>query len=132
MPAFAALTSIALGLFSFEGAVLETVQPINIDRGKILFNRCRACHELKADGPRKFGPHLADLFDRQAGELEDFAYSASLTGAAFQWTPDKLNQWLTSPNSFLPGNRMNFAGVKSERDRQDLIAYLKMATVTEE
>ena len=44
--------------------------------------------------------------------------------ADFIWTPEALNAWLAQPGRFLPGNRMTFAGVLRQSDRDDLIAYL--------
>jgi cytochrome c len=35
-----------------------------------------------------------------------------------------LDQWLTNPQAFVPGQKMNFKVAKAE-DRADLIAYLK-------
>jgi len=40
------------------------------------------------------------------------------------WDADQLDHWLQNPQTFLPGNRMAFAGVRDETQRRDLIAYL--------
>jgi cytochrome c len=41
------------------------------------------------------------------------------------WTEENLFKYLESPAAFMPENKMLFAGVKTEADRRDLIAYLK-------
>jgi cytochrome c len=42
------------------------------------------------------------------------------------WDAGKLDQWLADPKGFLPGNRMTFVGLKQEKDRRDVIAYIKV------
>lgn len=98
-------------------------------KGKRLFNRCKACHNLTASERSKLGPNLDNLFGRQAGSSEGFTrYSKALSEAGFVWTEEKLDAWLTSPKTFLPGNKMTFAGLRKEQDRKDLMAYLRDAT----
>jgi cytochrome c len=55
-----------------------------------------------------------------------------MRNADFVWTPAALNAWLAQPGRFLPGNRMTFAGVLKQSDRDDLIAYLLGATTDNE
>lgn len=102
----------------------------NIERGKKLFNQCKACHSLTKTNRPRLGPDLADLFSRHAGTHTTYQYSAALVEADFVWSAERLNEWLAKPNSFLPGNKMPYAGMRSAKDRQDLIAYLKKATQT--
>ena len=101
-------------------------------KGKRVFFRCRACHNLTADARPKIGPNLDNLFGRRAGTSETFTrYSKALLDAGFVWTEQKLNEWLMNPKTFLPGNKMAFAGVNKEQDRKDLLAYLREATTAE-
>ncbi len=89
---------------------------------------CRACHSLDAGGARMVGPGLHGFFGTRAGSREGFDYSDALAGADFVWTPRALDAWLAQPGRFLPGNRMIFAGVPKQADRDDLIAYLLQKT----
>lgn len=98
-------------------------------KGKRIFNRCKACHNITASDRPKLGPNLNNLFGSQAGSSENFTrYSKALSEAGFVWTEEKLDAWLTSPKTFLPGNKMQFAGLRKEEDRKDLMAYLRDAT----
>jgi cytochrome c len=98
-------------------------------RGKLIFNRCKACHNLTNSTRRRLGPNLDNLFGKKAGTSPNYRYSRALKDTDFIWTEIQLNEWLTKPNAFLPGNKMAFAGLEKSKDRKDLIAYLRRATV---
>lgn len=129
------LTATTLG----EQSVLTTKQYLaaepysNADRsnGENLARVCHACHSLDKDGPNMIGPALFGFFGSDAGSRDGFEYSAALSDAGFVWTPRALDAWLLQPGRFLPGNRMVFAGLVRQSDRDDLIAYLLEATTAD-
>ena len=45
------------------------------------------------------------------------------------WTEGNLQQYLDSPDTFVPNGVMAFAGVKNEAEVKDLIAFLKTPEV---
>ncbi len=92
---------------------------------------CRACHSLDKGGPHMVGPGLYEFFGKKAGSQERFPYSDALREAGFVWTPRALDAWLAQPGRFLPGNRMTFAGVMRQEDRDALIAYLLEVTTAD-
>jgi cytochrome c len=92
--------------------------------GERLAMQCQACHALEKNGPTLLGPTLYGVFGRDAGSLPGFDYSPVLASATFIWTPAALDAWLAAPSQFLPGNRMAFAGIQNDADRNALIAYL--------
>jgi cytochrome c len=53
-----------------------------------------------------------------------FSYSAALKAKGGTWTFDALNPWLANPRADVPGTAMTFAGLPSEKQRADVIAYL--------
>lgn len=89
---------------------------------------CKACHSLEKGGPNMIGPALFGFFGTKVGSRSGFEYSSVLRSADFVWTPEALDAWLAQPGRFLPGNRMTFAGVSRQQDRDDLIAYLLTVT----
>ena len=76
--------------------------------GEKVFAKCKACHVI--DKPtNRVGPSLMGVVGRQAGHVDGFKYSDAV------------------PKGFVPKNKMAFAGLKDEKDRQNVIAYLKQA-----
>ena len=109
----------------------EPYASADLDRGRRLFRQCTSCHTLSEGARNLIGPNLHGMFGRVAGSVENFGYSDALETADFAWTAEELDQWLANPNSYLPGNRMSFAGYRQEDDRRDVIAYLAVATHAE-
>jgi cytochrome c2 len=93
-------------------------------RGEMRFEDCAACHTTER-GVNKVGPSLSGLFDRKAGELADFRYSAALKRSGITWTPQSLDTFIADPQHAVPANRMPYAGMPDAGDRADLIAYLR-------
>lgn len=96
----------------------------NYEAGRRVFAQCRSCHVIQAGAPHRVGPNLHGVFGREVGTAEGFTYSQAVQDADFTWDADHLDHWLQNPQTFLPGNRMAFAGVRDETQRRDLIAYL--------
>lgn len=94
------------------------------EAGRRAFAQCRSCHIIEAGAPHRVGPNLHGVFGRDVGTAEGFTYSQTVQDADFVWDADHLDHWLQNPQTFLPGNRMAFAGVRDETQRRDLIAYL--------
>lgn len=94
------------------------------EAGRRVFAQCRSCHTIEAGAPNRVGPNLHGVFGREIGTLEGFNYSQAVQDANFVWDAAQLDHWLANPQTFLPGNRMAFAGVRNETQRRDLIAYL--------
>ena len=99
-----------------------------MERGKILFKRCRACHTLGQDGRHKVGPNLWNIGGQNAASREGFNYSKALKAANIIWTEESLNAYIEKPQNFVQGTRMNFIGIKKPQDRADLLLYLKAQT----
>ena len=101
----------------------------DVQKGKIVFLQCRACHSLVAENePGKIGPSLYGIIGRPAGTSPGFAYSEALGKSGISWTPENIGKWLERPSAFLPGNRMIFIGLPDPRDRANVIAYIRQQT----
>ncbi len=91
-------------------------------RGAALFEkRCSGCHSLTQNHQ---GPRLQGVYGRTSGSIADYDYSQGLRKANVVWDQTTLDKWLTDPDSFIPGNNMDFLVAKPQ-DRQDVISYLR-------
>ena len=127
LPTAATLGELAL-LSAEDYLAAEPYAAASQSRGEKQAQICRACHSLEKGGPNMIGPALFGFFGNEVGTRSGFEYSAVMRNASFTWTPEALNAWLAQPGRFLPGNRMTFAGVFKQSDRDDLIAYLLTVT----
>lgn len=100
----------------------------DLSNGQSKFALCRSCHTITEGGPDLTGPNLYGVFGRKAGGKEGYSYSDAVTAAGFVWDAGQLDKWLADPRGFMPGTKMTFAGIKGEKDRIDLIAYLMVET----
>ncbi len=93
--------------------------------GKTVFQRqCATCHIDTAEGARRLGPTLFGLMGRKTGSVEGFRYTEANRNAGFAWTPEKLDEYLRNPRALIPGTNMAFAGIRSDKDRADVVAYI--------
>lgn len=96
-------------------------------RGKVIYERCQGCHSLAYN---RTGPRHCGLFGRRAGSVPGFAYSSAMAKSNVVWNELTLNRFLSSPTRMIPGTAMTYAGVPDPQERADLIAWLRIATVS--
>jgi cytochrome c len=114
-----------------SAAIATLPAPYNtgdVQRGRVLFAPCMACHAVDAQAPAKKGPNLHGLFGRKVGSVPGYNYSAALQFAGFNWDAAHLDAWLQSPKQYIVDTKMAFVGLPKAKDRVDLIAYLKAAS----
>jgi cytochrome c len=104
------------------GTVLPTA---DLAGGKTISTKCEQCHDLSKGGAAKIGPPLYGVVERPRASIAGFAYSSSLKGKPGNWTYDELFKFTKAPGVYMPGTKMSFAGLRSEKDRINLIAYLR-------
>lgn len=93
-------------------------------KGATVFITCKTCHAVE-EGVNKIGPSLHAVVGRKAGTIAGFTYSAANKDSGITWTPEKLFQYLESPQRVVPGTKMTFAGLSDPQKRADVIAYLQ-------
>lgn len=91
--------------------------------GKLVFRKCQACHSLEP-GKNGLGPSLAGIVDKIAGSVSNFIYSPAMKASNITWNVATLDAYLSDPQKRVPGNKMPFPGLKTENERNDVIAYL--------
>ncbi|MFT4707859.1 MAG: cytochrome c [Ascidiaceihabitans sp.] len=107
-----------------EVSMEEMMASADIAKGAKVFKKCGACHKLEA-GKNSTGPYLFGVVGRDVAAADGFGYSGVLSGMGGEWTPERLDGFLTKPKEYAPGTTMGFAGLKKPQDRANVIAYLK-------
>ena len=86
---------------------------------------CAQCHSLNEGGKAIIGPNLYGVVGGPHAHMPGFNYSDAMKAKQGPWTYDELFAWLTKPDAYAPGTRMAFPGIKNEKLRLDVIAYLR-------
>ncbi|MEM8644705.1 MAG: cytochrome c family protein [Pseudomonadota bacterium] len=123
------LAAMAAVAFSVSAQAAEP----DIKKGEKVFRKCKACHEV-AKEKNKVGPHLVNLFGRTAGSLDGYKYSKAMVAkgeGGLVWTEEVMLEYLIKPRQYVKGTKMAFAGLKKEKDRVNLVAYLQQFTKAE-
>ena len=99
----------------------------DVEHGKKVFKKCAACHSVNAGGGNKIGPKLWNVMFRPVAAVSDYKYSKALTDYGKEWSWEEMNGFLIKPAKWIKGNKMGFAGLKSEKDRASVILYLNQS-----
>lgn len=94
--------------------------------GKKVANKCISCHTFDKGSPNKVGPNLYGILGKRMARVDGFLYSSAMKSRSEDtWDYKNIFSWLNSPKKFIPGNRMAFGGVSSNKDIADLVAFLR-------
>lgn len=118
---------LAAMMLGMTATVTLAMPPGDPRAGEAIYSRCLACHALAYD---RTGPRHCGLFGRRAGSIKGFPYSDAMRHSNIVWNEATLNRFLASPLKTVPGTSMGYAGVKDDKERADLIAYLKWANAS--
>lgn len=101
--------------------------------GEIQFARkCSICHTLNPDGANRAGPTLHNIFGRRIATLPGYNYSEPLKKLDIVWSEETVAKLFElGPENFTPGSKMPLQKMTSDKDRDALIAFLKVATTGE-
>ena len=110
----------AVGLVMSTGAALAQ----DVAAGETSFRKCAPCHSIGPDAANKVGPVLNGLDGRQAGSVDGFNYSDANKASGITWGEAVFKEYIKDPRAKVPGTKMVFAGIKSEKEVGDLWSYL--------
>ena len=96
----------------------------DVAAGKTSFNKCMACHAIGAGARNKVGPELNGLDGRKSGTAPDYSYSDANKNSGITWNEAQFEDYIKDPKVKIPGTKMAFAGIKNEKEINDLWAFI--------
>ncbi len=116
------LTLSLLVVTSFAAAQGARAQ--DVSAGENSFKKCLACHSIGEGAKNKVGPVLNGLDGRHSGSVEGYSYSDANKNSGITWNKEQFLEYITDPKAKIPGTKMIFPGIKNEKERNDLWAYI--------
>lgn len=95
--------------------------------GESIFRRCQACHKVGEGASNGIGPELNGVMGEKPGAVEGYSFSSAFQEWAAdkgEWNHELMSTWLADPRGTVQGTKMSFAGLKSQEDIDNVIAYL--------
>jgi cytochrome c len=96
----------------------------DVAAGKTSFNKCMACHAIGEGAKNKVGPELNGIDGRKSGTAEGYSYSDANKNSGITWNKEQFLEYIKDPKAKIPGTKMIFAGIKNEKEANDLWAFL--------
>ena len=96
----------------------------DVAAGKSSFNKCLACHAIGEGAKNKVGPELNGLDGRHSGTAPGYNYTDANKNSGITWNKDQFLEYIKDPKAKIPGTKMIFAGIKNEKEADNLWAFL--------
>jgi cytochrome c len=96
----------------------------DVAAGKTSFNKCLACHAIGEGAKNKVGPELNGLNGRKSGTVPGYSYSDANKNSGITWNEAEFKEYIKDPKAKIPGTKMTFAGIKDEKEINDLWAFI--------
>jgi cytochrome c len=97
----------------------------DVTAGENAFKKCTICHSVGEGATNKIGPELNGLDGRKSGTVAGFDYSDANKNSGIVWNEAVFKEYIKDPKAKIPGTKMIFAGIKNDKEVDDLWAYLK-------
>ena len=81
-------------------------------QGRGISKKCIVCHSFAKGAPNKVGPNLWGIVGSKPAEVPGYTFSDAMKAREDKpWTYEALDNFLTSPRTFVPGTKMTFPGL---------------------
>jgi len=114
--------TIVAGVLIVTSTGLASAQ--DVEKGANSFKKCLACHAIGEGAKNKIGPQLNGLDGRKSGTAPDYNYSDANKNSGITWNEAQFKEYIKDPKAKVPGTKMAFAGVKNEKEINDLWAFI--------
>ena len=102
----------------------QAAQAQDVAAGETSFKKCLPCHAVGEAAKNKVGPVLNGLDGRHSGNVEGYSYSEANKKSGITWDKATFLEYIKDPRAKIPGTKMVFAGIKNEKEAENLWAYL--------
>jgi cytochrome c len=107
-----------------SSAAVSAALAQDADAGKTSFNKCLACHAIGEGAKNKVGPELNGLDGRKSGSAPDYNYTDANKNSGITWNEAQFKEYIKDPKAKIPGTKMAFAGIKNDKEINDIWAYI--------
>ena len=101
--------------------------------GEKVFAKCKICHQIGEGAKNMVGPVLNGVIGRKSASYPGFSYSTAYKKAGEEGMVqdhETITRWLKGPSKFVPGNKMAFAGLQTDKEIEDVLAYISQFDAT--
>jgi cytochrome c len=92
--------------------------------GEKVFAKCKACHQVGEGAKNAVAPELNGIDGRKAATAEGYNYSEPMKSSGITWNEASFKEFIKNPKAKVPGTKMIFQGLPSEKDADDVWDYL--------
>ena len=118
------MTKRLLIAFVALGAATVAAPAQDLAAGATSFKKCVSCHDLGETAKNKVGPLLNGLEGRKSGTIPGYNYSDANKNSGITWNEAQFEDYIKDPKVKIPGTKMAFAGIKNEKEINDLWAFI--------
>lgn len=109
---------------AMTAAALGSASAGDIAAGEQSFKKCAPCHAVGETAKNKVGPVLNGLSGRKSGTIPGYSYTDANKNSGIVWSEASFKEYIKDPKAKMPGTKMVFAGLKNEKEADDLWSYL--------
>lgn len=106
---------------ALAGTALASGDPAS---GEKVFAKCKACHQVGEGAKNAVAPELNGINGRKAAAVEGYNYSDPLKSSGITWDEATFKEFVKNPKAKVPGTKMIFPGLASDKDQEDVWAFV--------